>query len=153
MLKRIGIGLVGGAVFMLVMWAATFFGIIDWIRPQEIYRTKGMFAVLKPFSMLGIFAFLTLYAYHKWHPQAKKHKNFGSLFVITISFSLGATLIQMPLLYLDQVSLINIYIIESVFFVSSLLITTPICGFYLFLKPTNEDAPTVDKEPLDDLFK
>ncbi|CAA6829379.1 MAG: Unknown protein, partial [uncultured Aureispira sp.] len=131
----------GGLCYILVTWAATLTGILDWYKnfnPDHLMEIVSIFA---PFSLMAVFIFVTIYAYHRWEPPKKQKKTFGNLMVIGAGFALGATITQLSLMQIDGTKIGNSLIIGGLFFTTSILISLLISSFYLFIKNiTQEEA-------------
>jgi len=132
-------GLIGGTLYILTTWGATLTGVLDWLKKINPEHPMGGISMLAPFSLMSIFMFVSIYAYHKWQPQEKERKTFGKLMIIGISFALGATLSQFSLMHLTGIDASNSLILASIFFTVTVFISLLICSFYLFMKPLKKN--------------
>lgn len=130
--KRIGMGFLLGGSYMLFVWAAAWIGLFEWIQKEHIQHIS-INSLLAPFSSLAIFVFLAIYWFHKWYRLPSNGSSFLQNIIIAIAFCLAATLVQLPLLYLDGVNVSCIYIAEAAFLVCSFVTALLTNAFYLFL--------------------
>lgn len=144
--KRIIVGIIGGMLYTLFTWVVAFLNVIHWIKRRDAVDEIVMTDFAAPFSLIAIFVFLTLYAFHKWQPEQRSNKTFFNLWIIGLMFSIGATATLVGLSYLDATA--NTIILSS-FFLVCLFIATLTCSFYLFLKPRKGHP---DQEKLDEVF-
>jgi hypothetical protein len=133
MIKKIVIGGLGGMLYICLTWAATLTGVLDWYNNLRTAGTQEAVSILAPFSLMALFLFASIFAYHQWQPHEKGQRPISKLMVIGTGFALGATVTQLLLMAADGLPIQNSLLIAAVFFVSSLAVAFLIALFYRFL--------------------
>lgn len=134
MVQKLITGFTGGASYVFITWMATLTGILEWYTNFDPNHLIEMVSIFAPFSLMAIFIFASIYAYHKWQPQDKGQKTVRKLMIIGTGFALGATITQLILMQIDGSTISNSLIVGGLFFASSLFISLLMSSFYLFIK-------------------
>lgn len=134
MVQKLITGFTGGASYVFITWMATLTGILEWYTNFDPNHLIEMVSIFAPFSLMAIFIFASIYAYHKWQPQDKGQKTVRKLMIIGTGFALGATITQLILMQIDGSTIGNSLIVGGLFFASSLFISLLMSSFYLFIK-------------------
>jgi len=139
MIRKLLAGFVGGMSYILVTWAATLTGILEWYKNFDPDHLTEVVSIFAPFSLMAIFIFISISLYHIWQPEVKKKKTLSKLMIIGSGFALGATVTQLSLMQIDGAKIENSLIIAGLFFTTSILISLLISSFYLFIKKTTQE--------------
>ncbi|BDS11810.1 hypothetical protein [Aureispira anguillae] len=139
MIQKLIAGFLGGLFYILITWLATLSGILEWYKNFDPNHITELVSIFAPFSLMAMFIFASIYAYHKWQPQEKRKKTFRKLMIIGCGFAFGATVTQLLLMQIDGTPIGNSLIIAGLFFASSLFLSLLISTFYLFIKNINQE--------------
>lgn len=130
---RIGIGIIGGTLYILLTWAATLTGLLEWYQQWNPDQLRQLVSIFTPFSLLALFLLGTMLAHRYLRPLDNDRYPQKRLWLIGLGFSLGATLTQLALMRGEGMAVQRAFLIAGLFLGSSLLVTLLMVSFYRFI--------------------
>lgn len=129
----IATGTVGGIIYVAFTWVGTLTGLLEWYQQWNPDQLRQLVAVFTPFSLLALFLLGSMLAHRYLRPKELDLYPTRRLWIIGLSFSLGATLTQLLLLRIDGVAAPRAWLVAGLFLGSTLLVTLLAVSFYRFL--------------------